>query len=207
MSKYLSPKRSKKSIATLVSLILILTIGVGGTLAYLVATTGEVKNTFTPSQVRISVIEDTTSAAGVKKNVQIQNHSATESVKSYIRAAIVVNWDDGKGNVWAAKPEKGTDYTMIIGEGWTLGTDGYYYHKGAVEAGRSTEVLITEAKPLKNAPEDGYYLSIEILAQGIQADGIMSDNVTTPVENAWEKDGFNITVNDDKTLTVPENQQ
>ncbi len=182
MSKYLSPKRSKKSMATLVSLILILTIGVGGTLAYLVATTGEVKNTFTPSQVNISVNENVDN--GVKSNVKIKNHD--DSVKAYIRAAIVVNWMDANGNVWAATPVEGTDYTMATGGNWTLGTDGYYYHKGAVNPNADTSVLITAAKYLENAPE-GYSLSIEILAQGIQADGVMSDNVTTPVEDAWGK--------------------
>ncbi|MBQ6933102.1 MAG: hypothetical protein IJN37_01805 [Clostridia bacterium] len=179
MSKYLSPKRSKKSIATLVSLILILTIGVGGTLAYLITSTGEVKNTFTPSQVNISVNENVDN--GVKSNVKIQNHN--DSVKAYIRAAIVVNWMDKDGNVWAAKPKKDTDYTMTTGGNWTLGTDGYYYHKGAVEPNADTNVLITEAKYLANAP-DGYYLSIEILAQAIQADGVDSEG-KSPVELAW----------------------
>ena len=117
----------------------------------------------------------------------IQNHS--DSVKAYIRAAIVVNWMDNQGNVWATKPVEGKDYEMVINEtDWTespADSGIYYYNKEAVPAGESTEILITSAKPLKDAPADGYYLSIEILAQGIQADGVMSDKVTTPVENAW----------------------
>ena len=180
MSKYLSPKSNKKSITMLVSLILIITIGVGGTLAYLVATTGEVKNTFTPSQVNISV--DETLNGNTKSDVKISNHN--DSVKSYIRAAIVANWMDEDGNVWAATPVLGIDYTMTTGGNWTLGTDGYYYHKGAVNPDADTSVLISSASPITEAPADGYYLSIEILAQGIQADGVDSEG-KTPVELAW----------------------
>ena len=179
MSKYLSPKRSKKTITMLVSLILILTIGVGGTLAYLITSTGEVKNTFTPSQVNISVNENVSN--DVKSDVKI--HNERDSVKAYIRAAIVVNWVNDEGDVWAATPVLGTDYTMTTGNGWTLAKDGYYYHRGAVEPNADTKVLITEAKYLANAP-DGYYLSIEILAQAIQADGVDA-NGKTPVELAW----------------------
>ena len=180
MSKYLSPKSNKKSITMLVSLILIITIGVGGTLAYLITSTGEVKNTFTPSQVVISVDEEFD--GNTKSDVKISNHN--DSVKAYIRAAIVVNWMDKDGNVWAAKPEKGTDYTMTTGDGWTLGADGYYYHKGAVNPGESTSDLIKSAAPVAGMAPDGYYLSIEILAQGIQADGVDSTG-KTPVELAW----------------------
>ena len=56
MSKYLKNK-NKKSLTLIVSLILIITIGVGGTLAYLITSTSAVKNTFTPSKVVISVDE------------------------------------------------------------------------------------------------------------------------------------------------------
>lgn len=180
MSKYLSPKSNRKYTITLVSLILILTIGVGGTLAYLITSTGEVKNTFTPSQVNISV--DETLNGNTKSAVKISNHN--DSVKAYIRAAIVVNWDDGKGNVWAATPVLGTDYTMATGNGWTLAKDGYYYHKGAVNPGELTSDLIDSAAPVAGMAPDGYYLSIEILAQGIQADGVDSTG-KTPVELAW----------------------
>lgn len=180
MSKYLSPKRSKKSIATLVSLILILTIGVGGTLAYLITSTDPVENTFTPSQVNISVDEKFNGET--KSDVKIFNES--DSVKAYIRAAIVVNWVNANGEVWAATPVLGTDYKMTIGDGWTLAKDGYYYHKSAVNPGEATSVLINSAAPVAGKAPDGYYLSIEILAQAIQADGVAA-NGKTPVELAW----------------------
>lgn len=180
MSKYLSPKSNKKSITMLVSLILIITIGVGGTLAYLVTHTDPVKNTFTPSQVVISVDEEFDGST--KSDVKIFNHN--NSVNAYIRAAIVVNWMDKAGNVWAATPVEDTNYTLELGAGWTKLGD-YYYYEGPVPAGESTTDLIKKASPITDAPEDGYYLSIEILAQGIQADGVMNDKVTTPVEDAW----------------------
>ena len=139
----------------------------------------------------------------MKHSTEIQNHS--DSVKAYIRAAIVVNWMDTDGNVWATIPELklGTDYAMELGDGWALGADGFYYHKSAVNPNDDTSVLIKSAKPLKNAPEAGYYLSIEILAQGIQADGVDSDG-NAPAELAWTND--KVTVNANDTLTVTNKQ-
>ena len=182
MSKYLK-NRNKKSLTLIVSLILIITIGVGGTLAYLITSTSAVTNTFTPSKVVISV--DETFDGNTKSNVKIQNHN--DSVKSYIRAAIVVNWmsEDGK-SVWATTPELGEDYTMTLGDDWTEYPEesGVYYYNKEVPAGELTENLIVSAAPVAGKAPDGYYLSIEILAQGIQADGVDS-NGKTPVELAW----------------------
>lgn len=195
MSKYLSPKSNKKSITMLVSLILIITIGVGGTLAYLVATTGEVKNTFTPSQVNISV--DEKFDGNTKSDVKISNHN--DSVKAYIRAAIVVNWMDKDGNVWAENPVEGEDYTITyrpdmddedgeedIDNDW-VEYNSYWYHTTPVGVGKDTDTLIASAAPVAGKAPEGYYLSIEILAQGIQADGVDA-NGNKPVELAWGVD-------------------
>ncbi len=168
----------KKSLTVLVSLMLILLIGVGGTLAYLVTKTDDVKNTFTPSEVKTSIDEKI--EGGVKKDVVIKNDDA--SVKAYIRASVIVNWINDDGDVYAKAPVAGTDYSIAFGNSWTKSGD-YYYHNGAVEPGESTAKLITEANYLGNAPE-GYYLSIEIISQAVQADGVGADN-KTPVELAW----------------------
>ena len=170
----------KKSLTVLVSLMLILLVGVGGTLAYLVTQTGGVKNTFTPSEVKTTVTEDITN--GVKSNVRIFNDK--DSVKAYIRATVVINWVNDEGNVYAKAPVDGTDYSITYGNGWVYNEDdGFYYYKRAVEPNTLTSEFITEARYLSNAPKD-YYLSIEIISQAVQADGVAS-NGQTPVELAW----------------------
>ena len=161
-------KFSKKSLILLASLLLAVCLTVGGTLAFLVATDGPLPNTFTPSQVTTSVTE--TNKDGVKTNVKIQNTGDTEA---YIRAAIIVTWQNDKGEVYGKAPTT-ADYEMEIGDSWDEGPDGFYYHKAPVAAGASTDALITEAKPKKSdgnteANAAGYYLNIEIIGSGIQS--------------------------------------
>ena len=170
-------KLNKKVVALLVSLTLVLTIAVGGTLAYLVDKTGSVVNKFNPSSVTTEVYEER--EGNVKKNVKIQN---TGDTTAYIRAAVVVTWQDASGNVYGQVPVLDTDYTISFNteqqenpEGkWTLAADGFYYWNSPVNAGDNTGVLITEAK-LKDgvtAPKVGdvqYYLCIEILGSGVQS--------------------------------------
>ena len=174
--------KMKKSIALLVSLILVLSVTIGVSLAYLVATSGSVENTFSPSRVTTEVNE--TFDGNVKTNVSIKN---TGDTTAYIRAAVVVTWQDENGNVHGTVPANGDyeitynlyDQTNPVGK-WELGTDGFYYWTSPVAPDATTGVLITEAKPLKAAPAEGYTLCIEILGSGIQ-----SVPTTVIVEN-WE---------------------
>lgn len=170
--------KMKKSIALLVSLILVLSVTIGVSLAYLVATSGPVDNTFSPSRVTTEVNE--TFDGKVKTNVSIKN---TGDTTAYIRAAVVVTWQDGNGNVYGTVPVKDTDYKISYNLGdpanpegkWILGSDGFYYWTNPVKSEEedanncNTGILITEAKPLEAAPADGYTLCIEILGSGIQS--------------------------------------
>lgn len=157
--------KMKKSIALVVSLILVLTVTVGGTLAFLVTKTAEVKNIFNPSKVTTEVNE--TFDGTTKTNVSIKN---TGDTTAYIRAAVVVTWQDANRNVYGTAPVEDTDYTITFAEntGWVKGDDGFYYYTSPVDAGKNTGVLITKAEYCANAPE-GYSLCIEILGSGIQS--------------------------------------
>lgn len=171
-------KFSKKSLILLASLLLAVCLTVGGTLAFLADTDGPLPNTFTPSQVTTAVEE--TNSDGVKTNVMIRNTGDTEA---YIRAAVIITWQDASGNVYGKAPTT-ADYKMEIGDSWDKGSDGFYYHKTPVAAGASTDVLITEAKPKTSdgnteANAAGYYLNIEIIGSGIQS------KPTSVVANEW----------------------
>ena len=78
------------------SLVLVLGLSVGGTLAYLVTSTGPVTNTFTPGEVKTEIKEEF--ANDIKENVYVTN---TGTVDAYIRAQIVINWVDKDGNMVA----------------------------------------------------------------------------------------------------------
>lgn len=181
MKKYIN----KKSII-IASVMLLLLVAVGTTLAYIFTETEPVENTFNPSKVSCAVVENNgtpvtgsvTDTGNVKENVQIKNTGDTDA---YIRVAVVVNWMDEAGTkVWATKPVEAVegadgDYTITynLEDGWFDGGDGFYYYSKAVSPEELTTILINEAKQLKSAPQtpDGiqYCLSIEIVASAIQS--------------------------------------
>lgn len=177
--------KSKKKLILLVSLVMLLTVAVGGTLAYLTASTDPLPNIFTTSGVPISVQEDPFDGT-VKNNVKIQNDGNTDA---YIRAAVVVTWKDSSGNVYAIKPEVGVDYQVTFpgDTGWVYReADGFYYYTASIAPNNQTGVLLTNCKPLKSAPADGYTLCVEIVAESVQAKGV--DNGVKAVVKAWGVD-------------------
>lgn len=188
-----------KSKALLASLLLVIGVTIGGTLAYLVTADGPVKNTFTPSEVTTYVEEGR--EGSVKSNVMIQN---TGDTTAYIRAAVVVTWQDEQGNVYGQKPDA-DDYTIKwnLNDGWKKGADGFYYWTSPVLSDDEnvdnccTGVLIESCEPTENnkAPE-GYSLAVEIIGSGIQS------VPTSVVAEAWSSGVEN--VDGDGTLTIKE---
>ena len=157
------------------ALVLLLTLSVGGTVAYLSTTSGTVTNTFTPAPVKCEVFEPTWSDGSMeKKDVSIIN---TGEADAFIRAAIVITWQDEAGNVYGQVPVSGTDYELDLNEtAWTQ-IDNYWYCTSAASGATQTPVLIESCKTLKSL--DGYTLSVEILAQAIQAEPAQA------VADAW----------------------
>lgn len=160
----------KKMATMLASVVLVLAFGVGGVYAWLSLATSSVENTFMPGSVSCQVNE--TFDGTEKENVTVEN---TGNVPAYMRAAIVVNWVDANGNVYGAAPVAGTDYTLTLGSDWTVGSDGLYYCSNAIASGASSGNLIDYATRLTNAPS-GYSLSINVLAEAIQAEGGAADS-------------------------------
>ena len=191
MKKYIN----KKSII-IASVMLLLLVAVGTTIAYIFTETEPVENTFNPSKVSCAVVEkgyepvsgEIQNISDKKSNVQIKNTGDTDA---YIRVAVVVNWMNADGTrVWATKPVEAVegadgDYTITynLEDGWFDGGDGFYYYSKAVSPEELTTILINEAKQLKSAPQtpDGiqYCLSIEIVASAIQS------TPETVVEEQW----------------------
>lgn len=179
--KYSNRKKRRLAPWAALALALVLTLSVGGTIAYLITDTGPVTNTFTPGNVACEVIEPGwKDGHTTKENVTIQNTGNTDA---YIRAAIVVTWQNASsGNVLGKAPVLGSDYTLQLATdtGWDITTsDGYYYYATAVSANNSTGILINECKVLKSAPAEGYTLCVEVLADAIQATPINA------VKDAW----------------------
>ncbi len=169
------PLPKKKVSLLLVSLVLIAAIAVGSTVAFIATSTNSITNTFNPANVTIDIDEKFEN--GVKTDVKVKNTGNTDA---FIRAKIVVTWKDASGNVSATKPVEGTDYTMTLNEtNWFRGSDGFYYCKTSVAPnGGSTPVLIEKCEKT-GTPPDGYDLSVEIIASGIQS------TPASAVKEAW----------------------
>ena len=167
-----SRRRSGKAAALLVSLLLLLTVTVGGTLAFLTTGAGPIANLFTHSQVTTKV--DETVSGSTKSDVTIQN---TGNTAAWIRAAVVITWQDAQGNVYGQLPEEGTgkDYTITWGTDWKTGNDGFYYWPSPVAAGSETGELIESCTALQSKTVGTgtdavtYYLTVEVIGSGLQS--------------------------------------
>lgn len=145
--------RWRKEFVLLVSVFVMIAGVVGGTIAYLTSH-AEITNNFTMAHVDCVV----------NNNQTITN---TSDIPAYIRAAVVVTWQDTNGKIYGKAPVEGTDYTVNLGTSWESRGDGYYYSAGAVEVGETLSLTVNTSDAGK-APE-GCTLNVEILAEAIQA--------------------------------------
>lgn len=160
---------TNKAAVLLLSMILLIGIAVGTTVAFLVARTEPMKSTFEYAKVSCEV-------TGSKENVQIKN---TGNTAAYIRATYVVTWRDAYGKVAVSVPG-GYSYTLTenLGNYWNKGADGYFYYTSPVAPGNSTlDSLPTCNVTYPDNPE--YTLSVEILAEAIQSEPAEA------VQQAW----------------------
>lgn len=162
---YLKKCHLRRILLLAASLGLILSLSVGGILAWLTTQTEPITNTFTPSAVTTEITEVRDGSS--KKNVQIKN---TGDTTAWIRAAVIVTWQNEAGEVYGKAPACGIDYTgWTPGTDWVQGDDGFFYYRKPVAPGTATpNALIGEIAPLADAPANGYYLTVEIIGAGIQ---------------------------------------
>ena len=154
------------------SIILVLSLATAGaTLAFLSTKTEPVENQFVEANVTCLVN---------RKN-DIFNVTNTGNVNAFIRTAIVVNWMDKNGNVRGIAPTDADVDIVLNTTDWAILDDGYFYYTSPVAPGQDTADLITSITLKTTAPE-GYSLSVEVIAEAIQADG--QDHFTA-ILDAW----------------------
>lgn len=175
MSKYIGkralPGRSKRPLLAVLALVLALTVGIGGTVAWIYDRTNSITNTFTLGDVAPEIVEDPFDGE-TKSNVYVVNSG---SVPAYIRVAVVPTWIDENGDP-VGKSASLSDLHISLGDGWVKNGD-YYYHSAPVAAdGGRTSVLIESATVVM---ENGYRMDLQIVADAIQA------QPRNAVETAW----------------------
>ena len=164
-------RRNRKGFVLIAALALLLALAIGGTIAFLTDATADVENTFTPGQVVGTIVEKVDN--NVKKSITVKNEG---NIPCYVRVAMVTNWVNSEGQICTLHDANLTvDYNTTD---WELGTDGFYYHKAAVDPGDSTENLLKGNISLEEAA-DGCKLQVEVLSSVIQS------TLDTTAQGAW----------------------
>ena len=167
------PGRKRRAVLTAALAVLALA-SAGATLAWFNAGDA-VTNMFVQGKVDPSIEEDFKGGHTVKNNVTVKNEG---TMRSYVRAAVSIYWQDGAGNqLWEA-PEANTDYAIVWGDvdsnppagaHWITGKDGYYYWSEPLERGARTGNLINTVAQT-GAPEANKKLVVDISSQALQAE-------------------------------------
>lgn len=175
-----------RSLVLVVSLLALLLVVAGGTLAWLTAQ-DSVSNTFTPAHVSCEVKE--TFDGETKSNVNVKN---TSDIAAFIRVKLVtyrVN-DDGKHIGGTA-----TILPFTPGTGWVKYGDFYYYTLPVAPQQQPKEALIGSITLESSYGDaDGGKQVIEVMAEAIQS------QPDRAVKDAW---GTDFSINPDGSLNVP----
>ncbi len=180
-------KITRKSLLLLISTALLLTVTVSGTVAFLVAGTEPLVNTFTPGVMDTKIEEVVVENRKQSITIHLHNNS---TVDAYVRVALVGNWVDSDGKVVAPwdPNDEGVGFKLNT-TAWVQGKDGYYYHKARLVApngstadllASGSAIVVDKAHMLTGATE----LRLSVIHQSIQADGVTADG-TPAVVAAW----------------------
>lgn len=177
--RYIRARRKRfnpRFVALLSSLVLIIGLAAGATIAYLIDDTDSVINTFTPPTVQGEVDEDFDGT--VKKNVTVTN---TSDVDVFVRVKLVTYFVDANNNI-VGKAASIPEFTP--GAGWfekPAGSDTYYYMYELKDGAEPATALIDDSGIKLVQDADGNKQVIEVMAEAIQADGVDSEG-NHPVE-------------------------
>lgn len=155
----------KPMIRILLSLLLVVVVAVGGTLAYLTATDSPLLNTFTLAEVETEIVEDGSTSAD--KSAVVKN---TGKSPVYVRARVVVS---------------GVDPTLLDVKyntsNWQNGGDGFYYYMSILPADPSTKpstsALFTRVDVDSNVGPDATF-SVDVYQESVLA----------PADGSWTLD-------------------
>lgn len=178
----------KRSLVLVVSLLVMMLVVAGGTLAWLTAN-ARVINTFEPAHVTCEVVENFDGTT--KSNVNVTN---TSNVPAYLRVKLVTYRVNEAGLHIGGTAEIPT---FTLGTDWVQYGD-YYYYTNPVEAGETPAFNLADSMTLTGSyPDvDGGKQVIEVMAEAIQS------LPEAAVKAAW---GAGFSIDTDGNLIVPKN--
>lgn len=179
--------RKGRLTAMIVSVVLILALAIGGTIAWMSTKTDSVVNTFNPSRVTCEVKEGFDGK--VKTDVNVQN---TGDIPAFIRVKLVSYRTNDAGDHIGGVAEAPS---FNFGAGWVRYGDYYYYTK-PVAPGEMPETNLANSITLEGSYKDadGGHQSIDVIAEAIQA------GPEAAVQAAWGNN-FSIKANGELSVT------
>lgn len=168
-------RKLNKSFFVLLSLVLLVSIAAGATVAYLTSKPEAVSNSFEAGYADCIITEE-----GAVKN--------TGNIPAYVRVAVVSSLQDTTNGDQYAYATTLDMLEIDTYEGWSRFSDGYFYYDKVLKPGETSAVVgKMDYSSLENAnlPE-GYTFVVEMFAEAIQAEG-EADSGLTPVQDAWKQ--------------------
>lgn len=147
----------KRILAVVLSLMLLIIIGVGATLAYFASASGPVINTFQAGSVGAKIHEKISS--NTKTSITVEN---TGDSPVYVRVRLISYWKKGSDiapKSSALSVSENANKWKKIGE--------YYYYTAPLAGGATTENLLSSG--ISMTTEDGYTQVVEVLVDTVQA--------------------------------------
>lgn len=184
-------KLMKNKIILLIAVLaLVLAVGIGGTVAFLIDRSGPVENVFAPAKVTCAVSESFDGTT--KDEVKIEN---TGDTNAFIRATVVGNWvkvnTENNTKEIIAPWTDDIEYNIGDSDDKWIKIGNYYYYTEEVAPEGMTAVLFTRYTEPANKPAGADHLQLTIVCQAIQS------KPAAAVTGVWP-----VTVNADGTLTA-----
>lgn len=162
-----APSPRRKPLVLVLSIVLLLAIGVGATIAYFHLASGPVINTFQAGSAGAKVNEVVSD--NTKKEITVTNDGKSPV---YVRIRLVSYYEDAEGNVL---PQVSPALSFTVGSKW-VPLDNYYYYNAPLAAGATTEDLLGTDLAMAEGQV------IEVLADTVQATPAQA------VKDAWDVD-------------------
>ena len=159
------PHKGRGRLAMMVlSIVLLLGVAIGGTIAWLSTKTTPVTNTFTPAKVTCEVEEKFDKTTGEKTNVNVKN---TGNIDVYIRVKLVTYRTNDTGQHIGGKAELPK---FTLGKDW-VEHGGYYYYTLPVAPGQQPDTNLAKKMTLKTSyrDADGGKQALDVMAEAIQS--------------------------------------
>lgn len=159
------PHKGRGRLAMMVlSVVLLLGVAIGGTIAWLSTKTTPVTNTFTPAEVTCKVEEDFDPDTGKKTNVNVTN---TGNIAVYIRVKLVTYRTNDAGQHIGGTAELPV---FTRGKNW-VEHGGYYYYTLPVAPGKEPAANLADRMTLEKSYKDadGGKQALDVMAEAIQS--------------------------------------